>query len=365
MRVFGPAVWFSLLVASLRPRIPAWAFVARRGAAAFRAVRPARLTQRGTDGGDVTTEKYQHKEFTLTYLHKAAASGREGDRPVVLIHPVGIGLSSWFWGRVMDSYDDNPPLYAPDLIGCGLDHGADSWDPEERGLFFPLSWAEGVETLLEKVVMPRWEEIRPQSSPSGIFDIFSGDKGRGRGKCLVVAQGGLAPVGILLAHRNPAHVAHLMLTSPPSYEDVTTAVPERELQRNYNFLRSPTLGRLAFSMLEWRAVIRFFSDLFLFQGACDERWLDEAQREICVEARTPVQAFNAGLLQHRSFARELKELTQAVLVASGEGDKRVSGRRPYQSELKHCTLATVEGGCNVLPWETPAAVVDLIKELGY
>ena len=83
-----------------------------------------------------------------------------------------------------------------------------------------------------------------------------------------------------------------------------------------------------------------------------------------MEARTPVQAFNAGLLQHRSFEWELKELPQPVLVVSGEGDKRVLGRQLYQSELNKCTLATIEG-CNVLPWETPTGVVDLIKELGY
>ena len=118
---------------------------------------------------------------------------------------------------------------------------------------------------------------------------------------MVISQGGLAPVGIMLAKRNPMQVETLMLTSPPTYKDITTAVPEAELQRNYNFLCSPVLGGLAFALLESRGLIQFFSNAFLFQGKCDEEWLDETQRELCVEARTPVQAFNAGLLQHRSF----------------------------------------------------------------
>lgn len=31
----------------------------------------------------------------------------------------------------MESFESNPSMYAPDLIGCGLDHGADPWDPEK------------------------------------------------------------------------------------------------------------------------------------------------------------------------------------------------------------------------------------------
>jgi hypothetical protein len=82
-------------------------------------------------GPRTTLENYQHKNFTLSYLYKAASPGREKDKPIVLVHPVGIGLSSWFWTKLMDSYEDNPPIYAPDLIGCGIDHGSDEWNPNE------------------------------------------------------------------------------------------------------------------------------------------------------------------------------------------------------------------------------------------
>lgn len=310
-------------------------------------------------GSDVSIESYQHKSFKLTYLHKKAAPGREKDQPIVLIHPVGIGLSSWFWQNVMDSYEDNPPIYAPDLIGCGIDHGADAWFPEENGLFFPLSWVEGVETLMNAIVIPRWKDSQLPS----LSNLFS-DKQSSGGGCLVVAQGGLAPVGIMMAKRNPFNVGALMLTSPPTYTDVTTAIPREELQKNYNFLCSPILGRLAFSLLESREIIKFFSNLFLFQDECDEQWLDETQKEMCPQARTPVQAFNAGLLQHRSFEEELKEMPQQLVVVSGEGDKRVEDRQLYESELEKCTLRTIEG-CNVMPWENPNDVIGLIKELGY
>ena len=76
-----------------------------------------------TTSNNISIEKYQHKTFNLTYLYKKASPGRENDRPLILIHPIGIGLSSWFWIKVLESYKGNPAIYAPDLIGCGINHG--------------------------------------------------------------------------------------------------------------------------------------------------------------------------------------------------------------------------------------------------
>ena len=175
----------------------------------------------------------------------------------------------------------------------------------------------------------------------------------------------------MLATRNPSSTKALMLTSPPTYQDVTTAVPQAELQRNYEFLRSPLWGNLAFGVLENRAMIRFFSDLFLFSDKCDEEWLDETQNESrFVEGRTPIQAFNAGLLQHRSFKMELQDSTQPLMVVSGADDKRAVDRMGYQESTstttpkKPCQLKTLTG-TNVLPWENPKGIVDSIKEMGF
>ena len=76
-----------------------------------------------TSNSNISIEKYQHKTFNLTYLYKKASPGRENDRPLLLIHPIGVGLSSWFYIKVLESYKNNPAIYAPDLIGCGINHG--------------------------------------------------------------------------------------------------------------------------------------------------------------------------------------------------------------------------------------------------
>eukprot|EP00536_Pseudo-nitzschia_multiseries_P005132 jgi/Psemu1/285565/fgenesh1_pg.93_\ len=185
----------------------------------------------------------------------------------------------------------------------------------------------------------------------------------------IVAQGGLAPVGILLAARNPDRVARLVLASPPTWEDVTSAVPQAELERNYNLLRSPILGPLAFYFLEKRSFVRFFSNLFLFttenvesDGAARldvETWLDNTERELCPAARPPVQAFNAGLCQNRSFEEELEAIFQKVVVVQGANDKRE--RSEYPQNLADCELVVVPGTTNVIPWERPEALLDLLE----
>ena len=175
----------------------------------------------------------------------------------------------------------------------------------------------------------------------------------------MVAQGGLAPVGVVLAHRDAGNaVSHLILTSPPTWEDMMSSIPETELGRNYSFLRNPFWGSVAFSALESRRAVKLFSDLILFAGECDEEWLERtaSQEATKVEARPPVMVFNAGMLRHRSYEEELRTLRQRALVLSGADDgKRKIGRERYSIEMINCVAETIEGK-NVLPWESSQEV---------
>lgn len=58
--------------------------------------------------------------------------------------------------------------------------GADAWYPNKVGLFFPLSYVEGVETLLNTVIIPRWKGGKGQTQHL--------DSSNDSGGCLVVAQ---------------------------------------------------------------------------------------------------------------------------------------------------------------------------------
>lgn len=311
----------------------------------------------------VSRKFYEHDGYTLSYLHKRASPGYELSPPLVLVHPVGIGLSSWFWNKFLEEWV-GAEVFAPDLIGCGLENGScPPWIPDVKGMSFPLGWVNALEKLIHT------EVANPEPRVGGLLGGLFPRSNTPR-SCVVVAQGGMTPVGVLLASRNPTAMAndggggvsHLVLTSSQTWEDMVVPVPEPEMARNYDFLKSPVLGKMAFYFLESRWAVRFFSNAFLFLETCDEEWVDRCTRTDAIrpEARAPIMAFNSGFLNHRSYEEELRTLEQPTLVLSGTGDKRVENRVKYGELMHRCELRSIPG-TNVLPWESPGYVCAAIQ----
>ena len=286
------------------------------------------------DLGKVSIESYEYDGWNLRYRYKAASPGFEKESPLLLVHPVGIGLSSWFWEPLLEAWH-GPEIFAPNLIGCGVSEGGDAWNPDERGLSFPLGWVKGCEAVMKTAAN---REIIPPFLNMN------------KKKWTVVTQGGLAPVGVMLASRNVDSIGKLVMSAPPTWKAMTTPVPESELLRNYNFLRSPLLGKLAFNILESRKLIEFFSNQFLFSKPCDSLWLDNTENELGEKSRPPVMAFNAGLCLHRTFEEELRTISQPTLILAGEDDKRQ--RSEYTQFMTNCQVRRIPG-LAVLPWESP------------
>jgi pimeloyl-ACP methyl ester carboxylesterase len=305
-------------------------------------------------------QPYEYDGWKLTYRTIAADDKNEPEnkdardtKKVLLIHPVGIGLASWFWEPLLEALGEtsgsektkrNIRAYAPNLVGCGISEGSDAWDPDERGMFVPLGWVKACEALMSQI--------------DDDDENFPGTQ------WTVVTQGGLAPIGVLLAARNPQKVENLVMASPPVWQDMVQGVPSEELERNYGFLRSPVWGTLAFGLLENRGIIEFFSNQFLFAQTCDDTWLDNTEREMCETARPPVQAFNAGMVLSRGLESELTETIpfsiSRVVVVRGDGDKRP--REDYETNMANCKIVTIPGTANVIPWERPHDFANLLAE---
>ncbi|WP_309494887.1 alpha/beta fold hydrolase [Phormidium yuhuli] len=68
--------------------------------------------------------------------------------PLVLIHPIGVGLSRQFWSRFCQEWqrqDQVNPLYLPDLLGCG-----ESEMP--RIAYRPEDWSNQLHHFLNTVI---------------------------------------------------------------------------------------------------------------------------------------------------------------------------------------------------------------------
>lgn len=309
--------------------------------------------------------------FRFAVRHRAAAAGFEDEAPLLLVHPIGVGLASWFYAPFLDSWR-GAEVFAPDFIGCGPAPPADPWRPSERGLFIPLDWVRQLEHL--------WCT-------------------RIRRPCVVVCQGGLAPVAIKLAARvtdewdGAMAVCGLVLASPPTWDDMQEGLDEAEAGRNFRLLSSP-LGAAGYSLLRSRASVELFrsaclsvhlrakllvflyaksltpalrvarvlfSNLFLFSGAADESWLGECDACATADARWPVFAFNAGLVGCDPLREELRRLEQPVMVLSGADDGRAAKRSGYGAGMRRSRMQTLPT-LNVLPWEAPEATADAVAE---
>ena len=111
--------------------------------------------------------------------------------------------------------------------------------------------------------------------------------GAGANEVVVVAQGGLAPLGVLVGagEAEGAAVSHVVLTSPPSWELVSSEREAEELAREWSLFNG-LFGSFFWFLAKTELFIRFFSDAALFAGKADDTWVgmlkavaqDEAQQ---------------------------------------------------------------------------------------
>jgi pimeloyl-ACP methyl ester carboxylesterase len=266
----------------------------------------------------------------------------------------GIGLASWFWEKLMDEFQNSnsPSIYAINLIGCGISEQSDPWridggsnSSTPQMMPIPDLWVEQCEAFINDVV------LKSETKPSFMGNLFGKRKKLSKGVS-IMTQGGLAPIGISLAARNPGRIQSLILSSPPLLEELMNGLPEQEIRKNFDFFASQ-FGNVAFRLLETKPAVRFFSDLFLFENKCDEMWLRKALYEACSKARPPIAAFNSGLCLKTGYREEIASIRAPVLILQGRTDSRSKKRlEDSPSSFATCQIEEIEGK-NVLGWESP------------
>ncbi|MFQ6540071.1 MULTISPECIES: alpha/beta fold hydrolase [Aphanothece] len=262
--------------------------------------------------------------------------------PLLLIHPIGVGLSSRFWDRFIRCWTTRDPtaeLLAPDLIGCG-----DAPCPEQP--LTPENWAE-----------PLISQLRE----------------RGSRPAVLVSQGASLPIALALQAGAPELVRGLVAISPPGWRVLQEAFPPERAHTLWRLLFRGPVGGLFYRYARRRSFLRAFSQKNLFARAedVDTEWLDtlvEGSRSMAT--RWAVFSFLAGFWR-RNWEPQLAELTIPLLVVFGESATGI-GRARYWDDLSErlatyrCTLpqaaiTTIEGR-NVLPYESTEACVSCVRD---
>ncbi|TAF15694.1 MAG: alpha/beta hydrolase, partial [Nostocales cyanobacterium] len=88
---------------------------------------------------------YNWEGFRCAYeIHRPINASVTGI-PILLIHPIGVGLSKLFWRRFCHEWYNNNHgniIYSPDLLGCG-----ESEAP--RKAYTPIDWAAQLQHFLQ------------------------------------------------------------------------------------------------------------------------------------------------------------------------------------------------------------------------
>lgn len=304
-----------------------------------------------------STQFYQWKGYRCAY-RVDRPNADFSQVPLVLVHPIGVGLSKAFWDRFCDRWQSLPnanPIYNPDLLGCGesdMPHIA----------YTPADWAQQLQYFLKNIV--------------------------GRSAILVV-QGALFPVAIKLVQiettgeGNPDRVANpfvkgLVLSGPPSWPLITKATPPLRQKLLWNLFFDSLVGRGFYRYARRREFLRSFSVRQLFDRPEDvgEDWLRMLENGASNEAsRYAVFSFLAGFWRE-NYQQQIEAIAQPTLVVMGEKASSISkeGERETPDDrlndyLKYLPKGegTKISGRNVMPYETPGdfatAIVPFVRRL--
>ena len=281
---------------------------------------------------------------------------------LLLVHPIGVGLSKQFWSPFIEQWLRSPivqnTLYSPDLLGCGES------DMPNRA-YRPQDWAEQLAYFIEQVVQT---------------------------PVVLVVQGALLPVAVSLMSDFEAaaqNVKGLILSGPPAWRLMTTPTDEWKQSLSWRLFDSP-LGNAFYRYARREKFLKSFSERQLFEKPEDvsDAWLamlHEGSREMA--SRYAVFSFLAGFWR-QDYADAIARIQQPVLVVMGDTASTIDRKtaqviaqtaaqtaeqsagpiaehpsqkrlQDYMDHFPHAQGVSIPGR-NVLPYESTAEFVEAI-----
>ena len=289
-----------------------------------------------------STKYYQWKKYKCAYT--SYNTDCVSDYAIVLIHPIGVGLSGIFWNRFLKAQaesDVKMPIYNPDLLGCGQSDLA-------RFAYDPKDWATQLNHFIETIV---------------------------KKPVILISQGASFPIAIYMStgELKCELIKGLILSGPPAWNIMINGGNIRISEIIWNVFFDSLIGSLFYKYARRREFIKSFSikQLFANPEDVDDEWLDmltEAALE--PESRHAVFSFLAGFWR-KNYTRLLKQLDQKTLLVMGETASSVSKdgfkeKPEKRMELYEKNIPNLQGtiikGRNVLPYESTSEFLAKVTE---
>lgn len=289
---------------------------------------------------------YSWQNFRCAYTVYNSDNLSSQTSALVLIHPIGVGLSGNFWQRFIDTWlaqNPNSLVYNPDLLGCGA-------SDMPSVAYYSIDWANQLRHFIENVV---------------------------KKPAILVVQGASFPIAIKLV-QNPIlsnSIDRLVLSAPPAWGIMTKPTKSVQNKLLWNLLfNSPIgLGNLFYLYARRRQFIESFSVRQLFANAAqvDDNWLDsltEAAKNS--QGRFAVFSFLAGFWRE-DYTEAITQIKQPTLVVFGEKASSISkegkSESPQERLDTYVKYIPQGQGClipgrNVLPYESTSQFVGVVTD---
>lgn len=285
---------------------------------------------------------YNWNNYRCSYTYNTNDIRTDERVNLVLLHPIGVGLSGVFWHRFIEAWFARGleySIYNPDLLGCG--------NSEMPPLaYYPEDWAKQLEYFIENTV---------------------------KKPVILVVQGALFPVAIKLLQNLPHLIQGVVLSGPPAWRTMTEAsnpVPQKLV---WNLFFNSPLGTAFYQYARRREFLKSFSirQLFAKPEDVDNEWLDFLQKGAAnLNSRYAVFSFLAGFWRE-NYGEAISAISQPTLVVFGEQassigkegkietpDERLEN---YLEHLQQGQGAKITGR-NVLPYESTEEFVNIVEK---
>ncbi|MGD1809510.1 alpha/beta fold hydrolase [Dapis sp. BLCC M126] len=289
------------------------------------------------------TEFYTWKGYSCAYELYPQKQDDTSSIPLLLIHPIGVGLSKFFWHRFCSLWQEENfpnPIYNPDLLGCG-----ESDMPSVA--YYPVDWAEQLQYFLETIVQ------RP---------------------VILIVQGALFPVAVSLVklQQKSNLISGLILSGPPQLELMQKSSSPVQNKLRWNLFYSP-IGKAFYRYARSRNFLDSFSKKQLFANAnqVDKEWLDTLTKGAKKpQSQYAVFSFLAGFWR-QDFSQTIAQINQPTLVLVGSQASTISKtdttetpEQKMNSYLKYLPQAKGNqiSGRNVLPYESTEEFIKVVNQ---
>ena len=260
----------------------------------------------------------------ISYTKKGSGS------PLLLVHDLSAGSSSYEWSRVVDALSGNHTVYCVDLPGCGNSE-------RQKITFTNFYFVQFLTEFIKNVI----------------------------GQPTDIAATGLSASFVLTAcNYNRAYFKRLILINPVSLTKLNR-IPSARTKLNKSLLEQPLIGTLVYHMLSSKKNIRDAFTKYLFndprripKDAVDSYYLNSHRFG---SKGKYLQASIAGRFVNLNITHALRSIDNTIVIIGGETKKDITATiQQYVSVNAAVESVVIPNTMHLPQLEAP---VDFVRQL--